>query len=276
MNNKLLTMTLGAAVAIICLATILIPVLDDAQHAGADVYSNGVAKGDIVGERTVDMIVTNTHTIVVNGEEISGYNYEAVLSDAITVAVNASSINVFWTDGTTGHWSAINGANVHIDGPAKTVTLSDITHASSNDNISGNSLTVTYSDFCYYRSTSGEYTEIRDVVLSNYTVNNSDQVFAATQKGASTYIAWNDGKTYTNGAVGDSGISLTPVEGHPEVSTITSIAADTTTPSWVVVPAKVYGESVMGGMSNILGVIPLLIVAAIIVSIATVVVRARE
>lgn len=268
MNNKLIGLTIGAAISILCLATILIPVIEDAQHSGAEVFTNGAPMGNLVGNDSIDIIITNENKIITEGEVISGYNYEAILSDGLVIAVNNGGANLFWTTENTGHWSAIRGANVHIDGANKLITLSSINHAPTNDNITGDTLEIPYVDFCYYRAASGDFTEIRNPTVTSLHVYDANQIYAAAY---STYLyAWTGNVTYVNGVSGDSGITLTPLESEPKVSSISQIVENSAQPQWIAVPTAVYGESVMDvGSAQLLGAIPVMILVAILAGVIT-------
>lgn len=278
MDSKIIGISIAAVVSLIVLAGVLMPVLNDAEHAGAESYSNGTTyMSKATG--TVDMIITNNHSIISNGNEIAGYDYVAFMSDTCWIAINVASVNVFWNDGTAG-FSPIGGANVTIDADAKTITLSDITLVSSST-LTETTLTVDYNSDCYYRSVDGDYAQVAYSSIGDVRVLADSQIAGVGYAG-SNIVWWNGTEVSYDGTVkSNPGVitltDSTPAEFKTVTISYTPEGGTAINPIKVIVPATIWTEGAIDDSSlMILGAIPVLIIVSILMGIVVLILSRRQ
>lgn len=277
MDNKIVNTVIGIAVLTIIIATVLVPVCGSAAHSGATVYDNGDIRYTAIGTADVDMILTNTNTIISDGTRINGYGYPAIVSDGLEISIFNGGLNVFYIDDTgTGVWGASTGMNVSIDADAKTITLSNVGSATLESTI-----VAEFDKFCYYRTLNGNYS------IVNYSALETTPCYAL---GDSSFDAWGyngssnfwafDGKTvYYNGTVQtqEAVVSSTEVEnGIVRISSIKFTNQGTVSPTVIIVKSTLYGESIMDPYSSLISVIPLLAVIGILMGAVGLVMAGRR
>lgn len=262
--NKNLAMIITVTIAVICVGSILVPVINDAQHSGADSFDNGSMYMAKVTKNT-EMIITNTNAIYSDGNEITGYGYAAILADSAFIAINNGNVNIFWGNQDIAGWSAIAGANITINPTEKTITLSEITHSSYNDNITGDTLVINYGNTCFYRAVSGDYVSVEYANIADVRVLEDSDIFAATQA-VSTYYFWNNTEVTVNGVVQSTPGTITLGSSASQFKTISAIAFGTTAPSFVIIPEKIWGDSAINNnATTILKAIPAIVIIGLLI-----------
>lgn len=259
-----ITLTIG----IIFIGALLVPAINDAEHSGATNYSNGDTNMKEVGSSIADLIISNQNSITSDGDIITGHSYPAVMCDGITIYITNNGVNIFWTTEGIGHWSAMNGANVTIDGTNKTVSLTNITPAPSNNNLNGaTELDIPYTTQCYYRASSGDYVGANTSQISQVKVLSDDQVISSFFK-SSKYAFATGTSTTEDGSESETPITLTLADSTPEeFKTISAINwIDNSSPIAIVVPATIWTESAIDQSSlHIIFVLPVLFIVGLLV-----------
>lgn len=270
MNNKLIPMVMTLVVGIILTGAMLMPVLNDAAHSGAESYSNGTTyMKEATG--TPEMIITNQNVIYSEGNEIDGYSYPAIVADTFYLAVNNGGNNIFWHD-TASHWSAMKGANVTIDASAKTITLSDITFASSNNNLTEDTLTVSYSDYCFYRAANGSYVGLNYSSIADVRVLENSDIYAVAYS-SDKYYSWINSDVSVDAVVSSIEGTITLTESTPaEFNTVTveyfpEGSSTAITPNAFVIPAEIWTQGALNdGEISLLYVIPIMVIIALVLT----------
>lgn len=268
MNNRLITVVMTLVVGIILAGGMLIPVLNDAAHSGAESHSNGTTyMKEATG--TPEMIITNQNVIYSEGNEIDGYGYPAIVADTFYLAVNNGGNNIFWHD-TASHWSAMKGANVTIDASAKTITLSDITFATSNNNLTDDTLTVSYSEYCFYSAANGSYVGLNYSSIADVRVLENSEIYGVGYS-VNKYYSWNNSEVSIDGSVSSIEGTITLTESTPaEFNTVTveyfpEGSSTAVTPNAVVIPAKIWTQGALNdGEIGLLYVIPIMVIIALV------------
>jgi hypothetical protein len=264
---KLVNMAIALTIGVVLIGALLVPTINDAEHAGATSYSNGDVYVDTVGSSTAELIITNQNSITSNGDIIDGHSYSAVMCDGITVYITNGGCNIFWTDSGNNNWSAIKGANITINGENKTVTLSNITPATSNDNLDGaTELEIGYTSDCYYRATTGDYVSLNNSQLSQAKVISEDQIISSFYKNAK--YAYCIGTAATeSGAESETPAVITLTDSTPEeFKSISALTWNGATPIAFIVPDTIWTESVIdNSMIGIIYVIPMLFIVGLLI-----------
>lgn len=263
----------GIAVAALLLAAVVVPIIDSTSHTGAAKITNTGLKDMRAVDADVTMVLSNTNTIIVDDETITGYGYPAVMSDTVWIAINNGGMNIFYFDGENAGWSAMGGANVAIDFETKTISLTDIVQPGSNWNLDSTSLELTYEMFCFVPTLSGEWISATSN-LSDLRVNNADQYFAISYKSGTLHTIANN--VYYQDGVAQEGDALTLTEGtSPGIYSVT-MNTELTSPV-VIVPKVVWGNSSLSPTElQLLQLIPLLITVGIIMAVVTMVISRRD
>lgn len=285
MNSKLITSVIGIAVAIIILASVLVPVISDArENAGEEItFNNRTPGGNQLPEthmselKDSDLLIirTNgdsTHTVTINGEEYLQEDYSAsinwIMSDGIFISQNntGAQYNIYMTGSTTRVISNSVGSQITMSGGVITLVSGSTT------------LTGSYT-WAFYFDPEGEYVEVmgnRGSTLPYY-VNSTHQIVCSgvyTTGENDCFYSMKDGiikidQDYT------TGIS-TPYFSKETNSTdvysgaITlDIGAESFQPYVVLVPNSVKGHEASGGAYNLYGVIPVFVIVLILLSAIT-------
>lgn len=262
----------GIVVAILLLAAVVVPIIDTTAHTGAATVTNTGLKDMRAVDDDVTMVLSNTNSIVVDDEIITGYGYAAVVSDTVWIAINNGGLNIFYYDGTAAGWSAMGGANVAIDYETKTISLTDIVQPGSNWNLDSTSLELSYELFCFVPTLAGEWITTNSN-LSDIRVNSAEQFFALSYSSA-TFNVIDNNTHYANGTE-QEGDAITLTEDVAGIYSV-SINATMTSPV-VVVPKTIWGDSSLSPTElQLLQLIPLLITVGIILAVVSTVISRRD
>lgn len=268
-------------VAIVVLATVLMPVLEDYQDDSTITYTNAGTKSKLVDSSTA--IVFDGTTLTVGGNTFSGGRV-ALMTDGGILHYNASGTTLnLNTNGTL--YSGLTSLNVTADPSTKTVsgTYTNSTHTEAT------SVSFTWSDWAVCYDPSGEY-------VTNYYTSSSvftpvyytdiNDVYGANSVNASTYIAWH-GTTVGGSAEGTATLDQKDISGVSDAhyfntryneSGLSYVDGDTTYyPPFICAKATV---SVLNDNDDryvqLLSVIPVLVIVAIIMGVVFAVISRRE
>lgn len=280
MNTKIIGISIAVVVSLVVMAGVLIPVLEDAEHSGAESHSNG----NILMNKatsTTDMIVASGGNVISDGHQFSGYDYSLIVSDNFWMFITAGGANIFWFDGNDPGWSAIKGANVKVTPADKTIELTDITFADSNNNLTEHSLTIAYDQDCFYRSVNGSYANVKYTSISDVRVLEDSEIYAAGYASNKLYY-WNGTSVTVNGDLSETPGVITLTDSTPSDFKTVAISytpegGSAVSPSTVIVPAEIWTAGDLNdSMLGILGAIPVLIIVAILVGVVAAVFTRRE
>lgn len=299
MKMKIITLSITAVVVVVLLATVLIPVIDDAKNDYN--VNNGVGTYSLVtdGEVTVSYASdASENSFTINGVTVikstSTYRYYApIITDSFVIVANlsgdtmAQSFNYRSNDTT--------GAGTIVDTSAYDVTVT----------ISGHSATIAYDEttvtktftWIGYYSTDGNYVQqsmwsARGPYVQYF--NNIDQIRGANvvgttntwfsfigdevKYGASTVTADYDAELVT-GTTNVYTQTVTNISSTSDYTfTVDNSGTDyTVAPYFYLIPKTVEGTTTMAGMySGILDAIPVMLIAALLLGFVAMIAFRRE
>lgn len=278
----MIELTVGIVVGLVVFSAILMPVIDGAQkNAGAEVtYTNGqqavyhLAENDSVTfERTYASATGGFVTI--NGTTYSQTEIGAfgnlLMSDSITITQNAggNQCNVYAKDVNTG--TLFSGS------ASFTLTAAD---GEITIIVGDNTYTYAYT-WLYYYAPDGEYSLMDSTNTTRYVKSINDYTASGLYASGENdcYYFVKNGEVTAEGYDATVDYTLTPVEGTTDIYTITltiNVDDESFSPYVVLVPLTVTGHADSGAIYDMLGVIPILIIAGLIVGIAATVISRRE
>lgn len=281
--NKIIGVFIGLAVGVIMVASLLMPVINDAVDATKVVYNNEEGQySSIIGEdMTIEVI--ESYNLSVNGVPVELINGEipAIVTDSFMVKIdtlNSGNYIAYYSE-TTGSVRTNNFVSL-------TITISD-----NNANIVvGNDEPVSIPiSWGYIASTTGDYRAIW--IPFEVKINNISQFCGANWIGTTgKFASYHGDKVLYDGNEITANYNLTPynqAEGiyslkQGETGNDYSFEIDnngtpyTVTPFLCIVPAEITGTVSGGTASNgLLMAIPLLVIVALIVS-AVSIIRFRD
>lgn len=275
MKTNVLSLVITLTLGIILIGAVLAPVVSDAKNAGATSYSNGTV---LMNEATgsVEMILSDQNSIVSDGEAITGYDYPAILTDTCWIAMNNGGINIFWVENDSGKWSAMAGANVVIDTTTKTVNLTNITYASSNNNLTSDTLSIEYSETCVYRSINGDKAAVSSNDLSSIRVLETSQIYGVNFL-SDTFYFWNGTNVITNGTLNEGAGTVTYTDATPAEFKSIAVAYEDKAPQWIIVPSKIWSNGALDdGSYNLIAAIPILACIALVIIAANAIISRND
>ena len=284
MENKLITMILGATVAIIVVASLLVPIITDASKDQHEYYNNSAGQYSKVINEPVSIEYaydsdSNQISYTVNGVDQSirqNYNDLIFATSHATLKVTYTSSNsayVLWLDETQGSRRIDNpksvSAEIDVDSVSATIVKSDGSTESFTIGI----------NWGFYAVTNGDYR----AVWTPYDVyiNDINQVYSVNWLNTTGQFFSIHGESVVYGG-GDATISynLTPVSGVIDVSKFANgdftITVDnggtpyTGTPFNVIVPAEIVGDKTNASnmIDGLLWTIPSMMIIAILLTLA--------
>lgn len=298
MNTKIVGISIAAVIGIIVLGSVLMPILDDAT-AKTDTFKN---EGYFYLDKFEDSYSfywdsTTPNTFTVNGEDMtylndSGLAVSVVLGEkfAVRLANNNTSISFY------GNGSYVS---TNAEKPTFTLTLSDGTLTATNGT---DTKTISSVPEIFGIVEEGNY--VMKKTASTAYLNSGSQVIADSEIYASgqTYNGANNVWWHLEGTIDDmeypdtfnSALTITDGAIHGQynsshddlyeldnitftVTTSTAVVYNVTA-SYFVVPAEVTAERSVhftDGQNAILGAIPIMIIAAILLGIVALVIRSR-
>jgi len=289
MNTRTLIETVvGLTVAIIVLATLLVPVVNDITDQSIAEYNNSAGTyARASGDETVEINYTwvdGVQTYTVNGNAVD------VSSEIVWMCENkcllAHSTNPKFIGDGLGRQDNVRTFNAVINGNTIDFILTTSSHSFSG------TWTV---DYCFYVAPTGDFKSI-DVSDSTATVyiNSSDDLYYANWtytvdrwfSGHGTSVSENGvEKTATvtphaiDGVTGAYSITLGATSDDLTYVTDNGGTEYTVHPYFYIVPAKVVGEKMNGGqaIASIIAIIPLIVIVAILMgAIGMVATRTRD
>lgn len=275
MKNQLITLVITMTVAIIVLGAVLAPVLSDAQNPqktfsnetnsilNMDVAESADDTITIVIDKTTGAVTTNGETVTVTG---SG-TYRAIITDNLYVYLARGS-----SPSTGGIYQFTDSAAVY----SFTGLSDDITITISGDTISfayeiSEEAKTLESTFTYvaYPSKDGEYVE--KTTAEQIYANSVEDLYYASRENSTVLVYGHGASAILNGAEETATIATSEIPDIKNAITVSGITipisgVDTTFSGNIVCKAEVIGdETYMDNVSTLLGVIPVLIIAALLV-----------
>lgn len=233
MNTGLISAVVGATVAIICVAVLLVPIVDD-QTDHTRTFVNSAYSDDYIMTDAVDSSVTfaydSTDGYTVNGESVTAYssNFAALISDNISVKFSGPVLIVYdevWNGATVAEFS-LTAADGNITG----------SYVSAADTTTTVTVSTTY-DVLYYQDADGEY--VTTYGATGYYLKGDTEIFAtgvneSLGSGTVRYFqvsgSIDDGFTfsYNSGAteVTDYTLAATAVSGVDDLYYVTGLSFD--------------------------------------------------
>lgn len=282
MNNKLLTLVITLTIGIILTASLLVPVINDAQDGQRITYNNVGLNANLVGTEEVTYswdaatgITIGTDVIAPNAQA----NAAAVLvmtdSGFMKTNFNNTTAAFYEFDGTVGAGADITAATITVDPSTKTVTLSDISASTTIDDTSFN-----YEEWALIPAVNGDYVFWVPYSTSKVIHQGSDsQIYSVYRSGVTWAVSFKGSEatanlnspTYTTDFAGS------PVSGYNglvDYSLGTNSTDDyTITVSSTAYPAEIVAmeKSATGVSANegsqiisLLGVIPILVIVGLL------------
>lgn len=289
MNNKLVMSTIGIAIGLIVVGSVLAPVIWDAQHANDTVYHNtnpygigSIYEFDEDTEETIVITICNgtNRTVSINGEVLTVAAYQPVfLSDACAIRFYANNMNFTSSEGSR----TITEATITINqGMASFTVLNNTTPidispkpltwafihdadgdyiATSNDSAAGFDL---YSEkggiyAANWVTATQEYFSIRGEVV---TISNANGAHTASVDWKGEYLDNGVYKMHLNNTTTSDYTFVTDNAGEPY----------TVSPFLVCVPSTVIGTpDEDSGVNSLYSAILIMTIIALLVSAVTVV-----
>lgn len=267
-TGKLMGVILTLVVAVLIIATVMVPVISDAQKTAGVVhnYSNSGHGYDLIED---DTVVFTCKT----GQEyytVNGVNYplaagasimEVVMSDAISITqVGQTYLTINYLDQTPQFNPSFSGRNISIVFENGTATYSN-----NNEVVYSAPYTYVYclSDDGEYRSVYGTnpvyVNSINDIIMSgSYTTGEND-----------TYYSLYKGELkLSEDYTGSVNITFNLVEGMTDVYTIQNpailVESESFVPWQYVVKADITGHEAKGSAYSLYGVIPVIVLVSLL------------
>lgn len=278
--NKLLTLTITTAIAVVVLATVLMPVLQDYEDGVTKTYSNVGAKASAISE---DVTITYDGTTLTVGDDTSFSGFVPMMSDAAALNFNGSKTNLSLAIFDTANYSALTSLTLAFDVSEKTATG---TYTNSSQTTAA-AISFTWSDWCFIYDADGDY------VTNYYTSSSTDTpVYFSdiTEVHAYKWVSTSEYYTFSGTAVsgsetGTADLDATAVSGVEDVSYFNqrynlSGLSYTNESSTTIYAPYVCAKATVSGMSeaddryvNLFAVIPVMIIMAILVGVAAAALR---
>lgn len=262
--NKIIGVLLGATIGVMMLGLVLAPVISDAIDDTGEKYNNaaGILSKVYDGETIVIDVDVETGAISVNGETASSAGL-AVVADKFVVTSSAGSILYNSIDGTT----------------ERTTDLS----ISINANVATIDGTTYDLDWCFYANPDGDYRMYPNASANrDIYVNSIDQIYGSNWiTSTGKWFSFHGDDVLINGDTAvKAQYTLDPVDGYSNLYTIkigggsegeyTFMDGDYQVfPRFWVMPHEVVGYSDSeNSYVSILGAIPVVLIAALVATIA--------
>lgn len=278
MNNKLIAIVMTLVVGIILAGSVLMPVVNDARTTTSTEvnYTNEETTFRMAGASDVVTLTLSSGTVTLNDvaiEKISNSNI--LLSDAVSLdqfQYQGNWLNRMWfKDSTALQYPSAFELTFENGNVTGTVTISDAT----------TSIDTTYS-YLFYADSEGDYIQMTNNDWANGVyLNNANQLILSglytTGENDTTY-SYVDG-VFTTGGDYTGSVELTTEKVGMDVIKATAltvtIGEETFTPFRALVPMTVVGHTETPA-SNLIGVIPVLVIVSLVVAAIGMVVVKRD
>lgn len=284
MEMKIPMIAISAFVVIVIMAGVLIPVVDDYRDTTVEKYNttNGIMSKLSNESETIIYDAVNKTATINDVVVASGNSRVFCISDQFVLQ---SGDTLLWNDYEQVGVTATGDVTIDIvDG--KTVTITDSADAP---------VSKTYEvGWCFVASPDGDYRAIPNGTSTFITYLNSiDQIYGSNWLGTtSKWFSFEGSKVTYDGTTIDADYTLTPVTGVNDVYTAVlgggaageySFVVDnsgsdyTCHPRFWIVPASVEGvKEGKEAINSLLGVIPVMVVIALLVAVVALVFRGRN
>lgn len=268
MNTKIIGLTVTAVVAIILLGGVLMPTLKTAQDDAYHVYNNATNEFPLTYETAGDF---KHHTITVDAGvyTVDGEIYE--LTSPMVMFGTNSAAGFNQTGGKFLLWSPESSG---------TVTAITITFDNGVMTTTAGSSTIEQSySFLYILNDEGDYTYTTASSLAH--VNADVDGWFIARNAAVGVWTYNNGELYHDGTESDAEVIITTTPAKYDTLTLSNVRAVTDSgPVQLlngIVPTEVVATYSGGAQASALyGAIPVLIIVAIVVGVASVALRSRD
>ena len=282
MNNKILTLVITLTLGIILTASLLVPIINDAQDGQRITYNNVGLNANLVGNESVTY-TWEAGTGITIGDDVIAANQSAngpnvlFFSDSGWMKTNfASTVATYYEfDGTINAISNITAATITVDPATKTITISNVTASTTVDDTSFN-----YSEWALIPAVSGDYVFWAPYSTSKVMHQDDDaKIYAAYNSGGTWAVSFANGaQTTKTGTVEyTTNFDGAPIEGYEGIVdySVGSNATDgyTITVSDTAAYAQVmaFERSATGVAANngneiisLLGVLPILVIIGLV------------
>lgn len=281
MENKLVTLTLGVVVAIIVLAVVLIPALDDARDGQTISYTNAGYSAKLVdGTDVISYTWDATNGITIGSEKIpySSANGALVIiaSDSfyMMTALNGATAAFVKASESISLGTNVTGCSVSVDPSTKTISVTNITASTTIADF-----TIQYDSWCAVPSVDGNLVMYNPYVTAKVAhLEKDSQVYSVYRNSTSWFLALTGSEV--SGSVNAPEFTTSfdgqPVEGYDDLYSLSLSStpgdyyitvSDTNYAPQIIVMEKLAVGTTETGMEIIplLMVIPLLIIIAILV-----------
>lgn len=282
MEMKIVGLAVAAMVAVVVLAGVLMPVLDDYDKSVTETYTNTGSRSSPITESVT--IVYDGSKVTVNGNECSGH--VSFMSDAGFLSYNGSKTTLSFAKLGVSGYGGLTSLNVTADPSTKTIsgTYTNSGHTDPTE------ITATWSDWAYAYDPAGEY------VMNYYTSSSSDtpvyynnisEVHAINTTSSSVYYTWS-GKTVTlpDSTTATAGLDEQDISGISDAHyfntrfNLSGLSYETGGTTYY--PPYICAKATVEAMTDtdernmeILAAIPALVIVAIITGIIVAIYRSR-
>lgn len=281
-NKKLMLVVIGAALSIIMVGNVLMPVINDAVDTTRNYYNNSVGPWASAASGDNITITFDSEGYKVDGSVIKTPSYSRlIVSDKFYVERSAATCYCVTYDNVNINRTTAVSMTATISNGQLSVTMAD-----SNNTSYDYSLSI---DYFYYVSSVGDYrmvqvdnqnkntvyfNDLNDITI----VSRTSTALLSYHNGVASYVGTDQGDLTVDVTVNDVentiGVKSTFISNDFSTTEFKFILdGNNVAASAVLVPFEVYGEKkVFSGASAILFAIP----AIVLVAIAVAMIRARD
>lgn len=289
---KWITTAVMAAVVIIMVGALLVPVINDFVDDSTATYTNSTSNtATQIGSDDVT-IVLSSGTLTVNSTPVTVTAGPILLSDTLVIVFNGTVYNAFGTASSAGaQIQNMIAFTATVDISESSVSVTDIT---LSGNTSGSNKTFDDYSWLYHVATEGANNLVNATSTAKaYYMNADNQIRGALYASGNYYT--NVGSTLFKNAAEDSTdtltFSATDVADVDDVRSITvtnsasssglalnyNSGANNASINWIVVPHEVSGDvPTIAPARGILLAIPVLVIIALVVGVAILAFRRVE
>lgn len=276
-ENRLILGVLIAAVAIILIGSMLVPVINEIGENATPKYENAGVFADEIGDDDVSIVYT-TSSLTVDGVAISDYELAPIFaSDTLWIDCVGSYCTILTVRSGSGQiFANATAFSATVDASEKTVTFSSITYG----NNSASDVAIDAYSWAFVASNDGEYSGVRATSeATDYYVASTSQIYGGlfasgslyTIKGTSVYadavatsaatVAIDTAAVSNVDGVYSFAVASTPANSDV---VLTYGSSSTASINLLILPAEVVGETGMLQPYQLMLVIPVILLVAII------------
>jgi hypothetical protein len=293
MNMKIPTIVVSIMVAIVLIAGVLMPVINDVNDPVVATYSNQMTnsvRATLVDtsedvKLSYDASVSTTNIVVNETTSIDCGGVFGFLTDTASISMGASKVWISANDGVYSRYNTVTSFVANFDDGVMTASIYDT-------NTGTDEITVTANyNYLYIPDLNGNYVMIDGSGGKTVYINSDDDVAGVTFGNSSMFTVKGDVSKYLDLTTGTVAYTKTAVEGSDDTYTISitqsggDIAAtyddengvSRTANVWkIAVPLTIVAHNEeTGGYHDILSVIPVIVILSLLVAVVALVFRSR-